>query len=317
MLHANICESEKLSSISYEAETLYYRLLTRVDDNGNFTADPRIVYGQCLMLRDDMNPKRVAELLTELATVTEKDKKPLLEFYEVEGDRWLHITKFEDFQYLRPDRTASVKFPAHPSQMGPKAPNTDKILQTQRVTNGIPEVNQRETDGQPVGNQWYGIDRANISKEKLREEKISEGKKEETHLSFGQGDWKTLAIRFREVLGKYISATKTNKKQYSEFCLEYGEDVVLSVFNEWAAQNKPWLVDKDDPLFFFWKSLPENVEALAAEKETKKSAGPELTDQEAEQIIASSVSERQREAEEKLKQIEAQKKWDAEHQDEI
>ena len=67
MIHANICESRKLSTISLAAETLYYRLLTRVDDDGNFTAEARIVLGQCAPMRKDWNETMITGLLEELA----------------------------------------------------------------------------------------------------------------------------------------------------------------------------------------------------------------------------------------------------------
>jgi len=59
-----------------------------------------------------------------------------------------------------------------------------------------------------------------------------------TPAGFSPGNWKTLAIRFRGVIGKFISSTKTNKQKYTEFCNQYGEDKILSVFDGWADQNK-------------------------------------------------------------------------------
>jgi hypothetical protein len=288
MLHSNICESEKLALISYEAETLYYRLLTRVDDNGNFSADPRVVYGQCLTLREDMTPKKVTSLLNELSSVTGRDKKPLIEFYESDGDRYLHITKFEDFQYLRKDRPSTITCPVHPNFMGPQVGN-------QWLTSDQPEVTHP-----------HGKDK--LSKEKLREVKLKE--EESAQPSFGH-EWKRLAIRFREVLGKFVSSTKTNKKQYSDFCGRYGEDLVLSVFNEWAAQNKSWLRDKDDPLFFFWRSLPENVEATSSEREAEKS------DQVDAGRVQVDLAVRTQAIDAELQKITEQKAWDEAHKDEI
>lgn len=309
MLHSNICESEKLAAISYQAETLYYRLLTRVDDNGNFSADPRIVFGQCMTLREDMTPKKVAGLLDELATITGKDKKPLIEFYETDGDKWLHFTKFEDFQYLRPDRQATVKFPEHPTQMGPKVAS----VVNQRYTNGKPMVanedmvNQMATnDTASAVNGWPKIREEKLSKENEREENSSP--------TFGSGNWKTLAIRFRGVIGKFISSTKTNKQKYIEFCNQYGEDRVLSVFDGWADQNKSWLAEKADALFFFWKELPDLVEAVSSEQ---KQVEPEIPEAAVEKAMVSSQTERTNEVQEKLDAIRKQKEFEEAHKDEI
>ena len=66
MLHANICQSKKLSEISFEAETLYYRMLTQADDDGNFTADPRVVLGLCAPLRKEWNDEKVKVLVLNI-----------------------------------------------------------------------------------------------------------------------------------------------------------------------------------------------------------------------------------------------------------
>jgi hypothetical protein len=309
MLHSNICESEKLASISYPAETLYYRLLTRVDDNGNFSADPRIVFGQCMTLREDMTPKKVAGLLEELASGAGKDKKPLIEFYETDGDRWLHFTKFEEFQYLRPDRQATVKFPEHPNQMGPKVAS----VVNQRYTNGKPAVAT-----EPVVNQGYTNDTAqpvngwpNIREEKLSKENRSE---ENPSPTFGSGTWRTLAIRFRNKIGKHIAATRTNKQKYSESCTEHGEDKVLSVFDQWADQNKGWVAEKNDALHFFWKELPD---MMAAEDSVMEASEPEVPEAVVEQAMVSSQTERTNEVQEKLDAIRRQKEFEDAHKDEI
>lgn len=308
MLHANICDSEKLATISYEAETLYYRLLTRVDDNGNFTANPRLVYGQCLALRDDMNPARVDELLGELASVTGKDKKPLIQMYDADGDTWLHITKFEDFQHLRSDRLAAVKYPTHPQEFGPTAPKTQEILEKQGVvTKSQPVVNQRYTSGIPT----VGVGLRKISKDKIGEEKSSQAS------SNTAPDWTTLSVLYRRILRKRASANSKNKQRYQEACEKFGEDRVLKIFEEWAEQGKERLRNTNEPLYFFFQDLPEMVEVDDRVAETEKPVEPELSEAEAEKIVASSVSERQKEASEQLQKIADQKKWDEKHRDEI
>jgi hypothetical protein len=293
MLHSNICESEKLSTISYAAETLYYRLLTRVDDNGNFSGDPRIVFGQCMALREDMTSKKVASLLDELSTSSDPNKKPLIEFYENNGDRWLHITKFEDFQSLRSDRMAVVKCPSHPSHMGPTIPSL---------------VNPRYTDGKPQVDGGF----QKIREEKLSKESMKEGEETGSH---PLGNWKTLAIRFRGMLGKFISSTKTNKQKYTEFCNQYGEDKILTAFEDWAGQNKNWLSEKDDALFFFWRQLPELIEALSSETEQKKK--DEIAPEVVTTLMKQDQTERQKKIQEQLDELVKTAKWEQEHKDDI
>jgi uncharacterized protein YdaU (DUF1376 family) len=130
----------------------------------------------------------------------------------------------------------------------------------------------------------------------------------------GSGTWKTLAIRFRGILGKFISSTKTNKQKYAEFCSQYGQDDVLEVFSEWAAQNKSWLSEKGDALFFFWKQLPELIEAVVSEKEKQ---APELPETEVTKAMEYDRSERQQEIAEDLKRAQEQKEFEAETRDQI
>ena len=51
MLHANICESAKIDKLSAEAERLYTRLLTQLDDFGNHPADPDLIRSACFPLK--------------------------------------------------------------------------------------------------------------------------------------------------------------------------------------------------------------------------------------------------------------------------
>lgn len=131
---------------------------------------------------------------------------------------------------------------------------------------------------------------------------------------FSPGNWKTLAIRFRGVLGKFISSTKTNKQKYTEFCNQFGEDKILTVFNDWAEQNKSWVGEKGDPLFYFFKDLPDLVEAVASEKAQQE---PEVAPEQVIAAMSSSLSERQKEIDADLEQIQKQKEFDAAHKDEI
>lgn len=231
MLHANICQSKKLSEISFEAETLYYRMLTQADDDGNFTADPRVVLGLCAPLRKEWNDEKVKVLLEELANSINGDKKPLVQFYQKDGDKLLHITKFEDFQYLRPDRYANVKFPTHPEKLGTSL------------------VNPRYTTGLPSAYQW-------LPEVKLSKEKLSEDKLINTEVKFSN-----LAARFRKAFHFKPAKNAKIEEDYKNICATYGEDYVLGKFEEWAEDNQ-WVAEKKAkfPLAAFYRSLEGTAE---------------------------------------------------------
>jgi len=132
--------------------------------------------------------------------------------------------------------------------------------------------------------------------------------------SFSTSTWKTLAIRFRGALGKFISSTKTNKQKYAEFCSQYGEDAVLKVFDEWIGQNKSWLSEKDDALFFFWKNLPELIEAVSSEKEQQE---PEISEEKVAAAMMQQSTDRKKEIEKELRDLAEAKTWEQTHRDEI
>jgi hypothetical protein len=117
--------------------------------------------------------------------------------------------------------------------------------------------------------------------EKVREGKVREEKNTATGASLSQGpskpaDWKALALRHRAAFKK--KAAVAFRDQYLAACDKYGEDVVLQCFDEWAANNKDWMIEKGfkEPLRLFFKILPEEavdtMELNTAEQEQKAEA---------------------------------------------
>jgi hypothetical protein len=239
MIHSNICESKKLSTVSYAAEALYYRLLSRVDDDGNFTAEPRIILGQCLPYRTDQDAESVEELLQELATITVGEKQPLISFYFVESDRYLHINRFQDFQYLRPDRTAVATYPTHPQIL-------EKSTLAERKDNGLPVVYQRSTEGVPT----VSPNQINVKSNQIKTN------------AFDSGNFKNIAVRYRRIFHVSLSHGNIQKDEYAKACQEFSEDVVLAQFDKWAPDNM-WIKERrhTSGLRQFYESLSASIEA--------------------------------------------------------
>ena len=74
-----------------------------------------------------------------------------------------------------------------------------------------------------------------------------------------QGDWKSIAIRHKNVFGKQASVKFKDK--FFKACAQYGEDVVLECFDAWAEGAKTW-VTSDQPLFLFFKNLNSEAENI-------------------------------------------------------
>ncbi len=83
-LKPGIRDSEKIDSISFPAESLFYRLLVTVDDFGRFDGRPKMVKAACFPIKDSMSIEKTEELMIELIRfdlifVYEINKKPYLQ----------------------------------------------------------------------------------------------------------------------------------------------------------------------------------------------------------------------------------------------
>jgi hypothetical protein len=116
MLHGNICISEKIDQLNAEAERLYTRLLTQLDDLGNYPADPESIRKVCFPLKKRWNNWSIQIWLNKIVAVG------LASYYESGGERYVHFGRFEDFQSLKYQNARYPKYPddrgSHPSMTG-------------------------------------------------------------------------------------------------------------------------------------------------------------------------------------------------------
>jgi len=110
MIHENITTSDKFANISYQAECLYFRLLTQTDDYGNTRASSGYVKDICFP-RKKMD-KNISYDLVE-KWLQELIKIGLVIKYKVNEIYYLHFFKFEDFQTLRKDRLKNSSIPCY------------------------------------------------------------------------------------------------------------------------------------------------------------------------------------------------------------
>lgn len=135
MLARRVAVSRKLSRVSVAAALLYSWLIPFSDDFGNFDAEPEMVKAQVVPLRRDMSEEVVADLLVELETVK------LIYVYEIDGFRYLHINRHEDFQSQRTDRNPKAEFPLYMPMV------------SLGDTNGIPAGSLGDDDGRILAMQ--------------------------------------------------------------------------------------------------------------------------------------------------------------------
>lgn len=103
MLRENILDSKKLGRATHAACNLWFRLLVKVDDFGNFSDDAVLIRTTCFQWRRKMRTSHVKEWIDELVGIG------LLSRYEANGERFLHFERFDDFQNMRYERVS--RFP--------------------------------------------------------------------------------------------------------------------------------------------------------------------------------------------------------------
>ncbi|MEN6560889.1 MAG: hypothetical protein ABFD52_08960 [Acidobacteriota bacterium] len=108
MIDKRISKSDKLASLKRDrSRVLYFMIYPHTDVAGRYSADPRDIKEDCCP-RLKYSVAQVEESLRDL------NEAGLLILYEVEGQRYLEITRFEDFQTgIRADREAESKIPAY------------------------------------------------------------------------------------------------------------------------------------------------------------------------------------------------------------
>lgn len=128
MLQKRISNSKKMAQLSSDGcRLLYTWMLSHLDSNGNFYADP-VMVNNIVLTRLGKTHKEVEKYLDELS------KSGLIIRYEIEGEIYLNYPDFFDKQpNIRPDREGKCDIPNH---------TPDSI----RIESGLtpPEYNIRE-----------------------------------------------------------------------------------------------------------------------------------------------------------------------------
>lgn len=263
MINSNVCESQKLNSVSFEAAELWFRLITVVDDNGNYYRDSLRVYANLMQEKNHCTQESTEKALRELSKIG------LISVYKEDKREYLHLTDFEKHQNLRNDLSADVSYPLHPSTLGPayteNGTRRDKCVrpQTEPEQDGTSrnvsalEVEVKEED--EVGGQ-----------SPVRQSFPDE----ETHQ---EGNFALFKKLFKSVAGVRVKDFKSRVEQYQELCRKFGEQEVLDAINAWVAQEGGKASTKRDnwAVKNFLDAVPEIIE--------EKKAAPE-PDQEPEEI---------------------------------
>ena len=105
MIARNVATSKKLSSVSFMAESLYYRGLPFLDDAGVMTADLYVFRATVIPLgknNKQISITKVDKALNELA------EAGLVDFCKCDSKRCMQYTNFGKFQTMKKDRDPKI-----------------------------------------------------------------------------------------------------------------------------------------------------------------------------------------------------------------
>lgn len=196
-LRPGITTSQPWNDCSFEAQSLFIRLLTVVDDYGRYDGRAAVIRGQCFPLREDVTSQRIEQLLDEL------NERGMTEIYTVDDKLYVRLLKWQERA-----RGAS-KYPSPPDEQGHGEP-----------VGSIYFIQAGETGKVKIGfTQFKPEERLRRlqsgSSERLRLLYVISGtlkQEREIHRKFTSdnvgGEWFTLS----EELSKYMSPSETRRK---------------------------------------------------------------------------------------------------------
>jgi hypothetical protein len=137
--------------------------------------------------------------------------------------------------------------------------------------------NERTLENRSTPPEEEKLSEVKLSEVELRKEKPntpdqgSFSNPEPEHMAAALPNWHNISTRHKRLLGKPVSSPLRHKEKYVQFCDQYGEDIVLQCFDSWAPTKREWANDpKSQPIFQFWKDLPDLADDLQADKESEK-----------------------------------------------
>lgn len=176
ILNSSICTSDSIDELDFFQESFFYRLLVSVDDYGNFDARPKIIRAAVFPLKD-VSLKDIETALDAL------EKQGMLQFYTVNGRRYIHLTGWTRFQRLR---NSKHKYPA---------PDSDGAEIEAVEADDIDELESEEEEAEIIEEDSKDEENARETEENVENEQKSglNGEKPDTLIAktTGQDEGKT------------------------------------------------------------------------------------------------------------------------------
>lgn len=113
-LRPGITNSDRFNGVSFEAQSLFLRMLTVVDDFGRYDGRPSVLHGSLFAVWNDQNPKKAIDCKQTAALCEELSHKGLVKFYKTEGktvaqiEQWSEKPRAEKSKYPNCEQTAAL-----------------------------------------------------------------------------------------------------------------------------------------------------------------------------------------------------------------
>lgn len=149
-------DSDRVNSLTAEAERFFTRLIMKADDFGRYFADPKRLKAFLFPLTDALCEADLSRWLAEC------EKAGLIRCYEVSGKRYLELRNFgqrlRNMRNIHPQPPDAVDAPPSAASCGPKTGNDPKPAENQRSRTSaasrgeLPPESESETNPNPKPN---------------------------------------------------------------------------------------------------------------------------------------------------------------------
>jgi len=148
MIDANICTSEKLNKISWQARLIFTWMIPRLcDDEGRMDGSPATIKASVVPLAEDLTVAAVEACLKEMAEVPGQGKndRGLIVWYEIDGRRYIQVKKWDEFQTFHGVKKTESTIPPPPQDPRSGARSTrpgankNKGMNQATITTGSPD----------------------------------------------------------------------------------------------------------------------------------------------------------------------------------
>lgn len=155
MIHKTISISEQVNNLSVTAELLYIGIIIHADDDGRLKGNPKY-------LRATIFPMRQISLRHTEKLINEIRKQELIYYWEQNGEWFIEIPTWKDYQYIQKDRYHGSILPSYPNKNAnklnaPSIQNDDDMdTQSNIVKSSLIESSEAKSNDSLINDSSHG-----------------------------------------------------------------------------------------------------------------------------------------------------------------